>query len=368
MAYVKELNDLLSGIPSDLRDLYSRTLYRPGRTQVRDPIKLKRERYVMFQIIAYSRSGFPLYELLAAAIFLTTGKDGTSNLAKLSWDQMHRRLYSRSAGLLESPGFQSNRPGLYTRSAGAGLLILPPFQQDNHGFVMNIEPTRGSYRVNFIHQTVKEYIYTKDLNIKMVHDLGDEFQSSGFLLILRYLASLLAESEQSPRRKPYEQFFATSNIKYYAQKAEEHESHSARAILEPCILRPREDQQSQLFVNILCGPVSSPPAEIADSMRGSSEVQRLLLEAHLCLQISFWELYQEHRQSLSQEDLFLLLGAAVYILGTGAPRISADRRSRMGSSILETLLQSDLEIPTLETLPEQFEKNSRRFNGLRLQI
>ena len=81
----------------------------------------KHEAYIMFQIAIYARTPFGLYEFLAATLFLTTQKGTYPELQRLSLDQMHRRLNSRSAGLLEA----------------------------------------ATSKVQFIHQTVKEFMSTR---------------------------------------------------------------------------------------------------------------------------------------------------------------------------------------------------------------
>ena len=101
---IEEFRDLLSGIPNELEELYTRALRRPNRTQTRALAKSKYERYVMFQIVKCCREPFSLYQLLGATLFLTTGRGTYPELQRLSWDQTEGRLYSRSAGLLDAPG------------------------------------------------------------------------------------------------------------------------------------------------------------------------------------------------------------------------------------------------------------------------
>ena len=105
---IEELKDLLSGIPSELEELYTRTLQRRNRHQSRASSKFEYERYVMFQIVKCCRKPFSLYELLSASLFLTTGKGTYPELQRLSDDQMERCLYSRSSGLLDAPKLQSH--------------------------------------------------------------------------------------------------------------------------------------------------------------------------------------------------------------------------------------------------------------------
>lgn len=71
---IKELRDLLSGIPNELGELYAKTPRRPNHTQSRAPAKSKYERYMMFEIVKCCREPFSMYQLLGATLFLTTGK------------------------------------------------------------------------------------------------------------------------------------------------------------------------------------------------------------------------------------------------------------------------------------------------------
>ena len=100
---IGELKELLSAIPTELEELYTRTLRRRSRNQHRFSAKNKYERYIMFQIVKCARKPFSLYDLLAASIYLATGRGTDSDLHWLSNDQMYRRLYNRSAGLLDAP-------------------------------------------------------------------------------------------------------------------------------------------------------------------------------------------------------------------------------------------------------------------------
>ena len=96
---IAELKDLLSTIPTELEELYTRALrrtrYTSRRREGNSPDE-KRQAYVMFQIVISCLRPFRLTTLLAAAVFLTA-ENGLqfclTQVRRLSKDQMHRRLY-----------------------------------------------------------------------------------------------------------------------------------------------------------------------------------------------------------------------------------------------------------------------------------
>ncbi len=118
----------------------------------------------MFQIVNCCRKPFLLYELLGATLFPTTRRGTYPEMQTLLWDQMERRLYSRSAGLLDAPGRRLNRDDIY---------LQRPLE------------------VYFIHQTVKEYMNSDKGGTIILQDIGDEPHDNGYTSIFRYLVSLL---------------------------------------------------------------------------------------------------------------------------------------------------------------------------------
>lgn len=116
----QEMQDVLSTIPDELSDLYSRTIARPRRSMGTRSHKLYLESYIMFQLCMLNLD-FDISTFLAAAEYLTPGRD-SSDLSSLTSHQLQSRLYGRSYGLLE----------------GAG----------------------GGQYVQYIHQTVREYVGT----------------------------------------------------------------------------------------------------------------------------------------------------------------------------------------------------------------
>lgn len=79
----EELEHLLSGIPTELEEIYTRTLRRPDRTQFSAPPRMNYERYVIFQMVKCCREPIGLYDLLAASLFLASGRGPYPDLRRL---------------------------------------------------------------------------------------------------------------------------------------------------------------------------------------------------------------------------------------------------------------------------------------------
>jgi hypothetical protein len=104
----------------------------------------------MFQIASHAHlSGY----FIAASMYLTTGDRAIQDIDQLSLDQMLRRLNSRSCGLLEVARIDSG--------------FLGPVQ--------------------FIHQTMKEFLRTEVGAAAIREGLRRSLQEDGHALILRYI-------------------------------------------------------------------------------------------------------------------------------------------------------------------------------------
>ena len=110
----EELRELLSIIPTELEDLYTRAIRRTHWISLLTLTKQREEAYVMFQIAIYARQSFSIYLFLAATLFLTTGRRTYPDLQRLSLDQMERRLNSRSAEMLDAPGRPTSACSLHS--------------------------------------------------------------------------------------------------------------------------------------------------------------------------------------------------------------------------------------------------------------
>ena len=279
---MEELQDLLSGLPTELEELYTRALHRPVRSEARKPKKFKYERYIMFQIVICCGMPFSLYDLLAAALFLTTGKGTYPDLQRLSEEQMERRLHSRSAGLLEVVGLRS-----------------PP----------ELEHNPKEVEVQFIHQTVKEYMTTGPGRVATLQEIGDERHDSGYIFILRYLISLLASFEV---RTLYvnAQRFAIAEFKHYVYVIEAREIESAGSYLEPAILRLPEAQRSDILMQIINEARMQHWSETLNRMSGRTWAQLLFFYTVLGLDKSLVQSKQRYIDNLISEDRQCLLLAA----------------------------------------------------------
>jgi hypothetical protein len=146
---LKELTDLLSGIPSELQDLYTRIISRQRRVR-KTGSTFQLETYIMFQIAneTWDWNAFPLLHVLAAALHLSTGRRAYSELEILSIDQLERRLHSRSCRLLETTGSDSVLMGVqyihrivkeYT-ALGPGATIItegvPPHHRESRNSLL----------------------------------------------------------------------------------------------------------------------------------------------------------------------------------------------------------------------------------------
>ena len=324
---IEELRDLLSGIPNELEELYTRALRRPNRTQTRAPAKSKYERYVMFQIVKCCREPFSLYQLLSATLFLTTGRDSYPELQRLSWDQMERRLYSRSAGLLDAPG----------RCMDGDYLRSPVVQ--------------------FIHQTVKEYMTTGEGSTIILQDINIGPQDYGFMFILRYLVDLLVTFDESNRDIDTERF-AARNFAHYARKVEWHGNQSVSKVLGPAISRLTNVQQCVILKDVTDRIEMYLSFEIPYSMRNRPEAQLLVIYIGLCLHKSFADSLREFNNQITQGDRVHLLRIAIDMLQSERLlSLSASPDYVSLSAILEDLLRADLDTHVFRSSFELFDED-----------
>lgn len=169
----------------------------------------------MFQIVKCCWKPLSLYDLLATTSTITTGRDTCSELGRLSVDQIERRLYSRSAGLLDVPGLR------LMKFIESDTTRTPLYKCDVH----------------FIHQTVKEYMTRGEGSIVIVEDIGDEPQDSGFTFVFHYLASLFLRLMEGDFNFNLDDKHGLTieSFEYYTQKLEQTGTLSANMSLEPTI-------------------------------------------------------------------------------------------------------------------------------------
>lgn len=209
---MEELISLLSTIPTELGELYTRALRRSSRGSLEALTRDRIEAYVMFQIASCALGPFSLDVFLAATHFLAAGRGTYPDLQRLSEEQMERRLNSRSAGFLEVS-----------------------------------RKTNGS--VQFIHQTCKEFITSGDGKTVIREGLSDRRPESGSSLIFRYILKLFDKlTPEDLHRDP--QRFEIQDFVYYATILEWNEEQCVADSLEPTILNLPEQSQYQILKRI----------------------------------------------------------------------------------------------------------------------
>jgi hypothetical protein len=294
---IEELGDLLSTIPTELGELYSRALRRPRRSSSRASVKSKEEAYVMFQIATCSRKLFSLYDFLSAALFLSTGREPCPELERLSTNQMESRLNSRSAGLLET-----------TRTSGLGT-------------------------VQFIHQTVKEFMMTGEGENVIRERIAASFQQSGYVLIFRYILHLLKIFESDYLGSDAQKFLIF-NFPYFARSFEHQEKRCVAKDFESeiCLLSERAQNEVLTSIVVFCELEENKWSVVVQGLRDRPRVQLLFFYVLCGLRLSLCEQLPSHKADLVEEDSFLLLEACVNF---GIDSIERSERSGTFEALLE---------------------------------
>ena len=270
---MEELMSLLSTIPTELGDLYKRALHRSSRGSLEAAKRNKMEAYVMFQIVACLYKPFSLHKLLAATHFLTTRRDIYPDLQRLSQGQMERRLNSRSAGLLE-------------------------VSRKGKGFVQ------------FIHQTVKEFL-TAGLGKDLIREgLSDQRLETGPGLIFRYILKLFDSftSENlhpDPRGSVVEEF---ANVAFIIEWREE---QCVADSFEPTILRLPEQLQYDILRQMLM--FKSHQDFWFDNWYRGSRLNLCIFYLLCHLPLSLKKSLADHKASMKREELYVLLEALTLV-------------------------------------------------------
>ena len=278
---MEELVTLLSTIPTELGELYKRALRRSSRGSLEASIRDRSDAYVMFQIAICAREPFLLYEFLVATQFLTAAKDDLPDLRRLSKEQLVRRLNSRSAGLLEVPR----------------------------------EPWGP---VQFIHQTVKEFVTAGDGKTVIREGLSDQCLESGFGLIFRYILKQCEDFNPSNFGGDV-QTSGLENFSYYASVLEWSEEQCVADSFEPIILRLPEHLQYGVLSKLI-GEFFKSHHKLLSEYRNSHK--NFCLFYLLCnLPLSFKKSLATHKARLTLDECYNLLQAA--IMEEDRPRGSA---------------------------------------------
>ena len=213
---ITEMEQLLSEIPEELEDLYTRAIHRVPRTASSlrtSPSALRKHRYetyVMFQIAMHALKPLPITEFMGAVCYSTLGESSVNQTRTRSQDQLERRLNSKSAGLLEA---------VFVSEDGVDF----------------------NY-VQFIHQTTKEYISSSSGQSLLTENLGNKPLESGTLFILRYIISHLTLGQTT------EESFALGSFEIYAEALEDYEHVPFGRFFEPMI-KSREQIEGILEYN-----------------------------------------------------------------------------------------------------------------------
>ena len=267
---MEELMSLLSTIPTELGELYKRALRRSSRGSLEALTRNRIEAYVMFQIAGCAREPFSLHDFLAATHFLTDGRGTYPELQRISYEQMERRLNSRSAGLLEVS-------------------------------------RKGNGSVQFIHQTVKEFL-TAGLGETLIREgLSDQRLETGSGLILRYVLKLFDSLELSDYDA---QSFATEEFLHYATILEWREEQCVADSLEPVILRLPEQLRNEILIRI--NSVFDCEEFWSDSWCRENGLNFCVFYILCNLPLSLKKSLAIHKASMKREELYVLLEALTF--------------------------------------------------------
>ncbi|MCJ1405548.1 hypothetical protein MMC11_008776, partial [Xylographa trunciseda] len=283
---IEELKDVLSTIPTELEELYTRAIRRTRPSSMRIIAKHRLEAYIMFQVVLCARGPFDLHELLAATLYLTTqNEDCHALLERLSPDQMQRRLNSRSVGLLEAVGW------------GRG-------SQD----IINVR----HLPVQFMHQTVKEFMLTNTGRMAICEGLHDPPKESGFLSIYRYLLSLSKYFEPDTRDLfPHKTIL--NEYTYYAQKVDSETGRCAGQYLEPFISGQTQQRLRNTLIHMLDSDTERWLGERILNVGHSQRVQLVLFFIICDLPRSLREYVLLHMAELTDKDSSQIFNAFSHV-------------------------------------------------------
>jgi hypothetical protein len=152
---INELQDLVRTIPTELAELYERTLRRPRRASTQVKTRNRDEAYVMFQIALFSLTPLHVKNFMMAVFMSTSQTD--------EWKQIQGQ---------SSEEFQPKIPNIRRRlnSRCGGLLVL----------------SEKSNVVQFIHQTVKEFML-HGTGIRCLYEEPNSIpKEDGHVFMLRY--------------------------------------------------------------------------------------------------------------------------------------------------------------------------------------
>ena len=266
---MEELMSLLSTIPTELGELYKRALRRSSRGSLEALTRNRIEAYVMFQVASCARKPFSLYEFLAATHLSTTGRGTYPDIQRLSEEQMERRLNSRSAGLLEVS-------------------------------------RKGKGSVQFIHQTVKEFM-TAGVGETLIREgLSDRRLETGSALIFRYVLKLF-DNFTLENLDLDAQEFVIREFLHYAIILEWKEEQCVADSLEPIILRLPEELQYEILSRILRATIHYFREFVPNTWHRERRMNLCVFYLLCYLPLSLKKSLMNHKASMKREELYVLL-------------------------------------------------------------
>ncbi|KAK2777653.1 hypothetical protein FQN52_003019 [Onygenales sp. PD_12] len=284
---IEELRGILSTIPSELKDLYHRALRRSTRYPTETRAKYSNEAYVMFQIVLCSQTPCGILDFLSKTNSIMAGKilDIPVNF---SVAQAKRRLHSRSAGLLEI--------------------------------------VRSDDTVQFIHQTVKDFM-TDDIGRSTIREgVDDVLQKSGHILIVEYYIRLAIKGEEA---------FSHADSEVVLDQFGWSERMEGKPLIH-CIERVIAEQAGGNKLNdifaVMFGEIEFP-WELLENK--DTQLYFLVLSIRFCLELSVRTKLLTHAELAKSNGGALLLASSV-----------ARKLYGRGDGILKMLLRAGIDVDT----------------------
>ena len=263
----------------------------------------------MFQIALFAQEPFTLFNMLAAARYLTIRRPVGGDLGRLSYEQMENRLNRISSGLLETTN--ATRP-LYGRRAAHTM------------------------KVQFIHQTVKEFMMTENGGRLIRENVGNNPVENGNILIFRYIVAQIGfirgeiDSDQCDDR----QRFALDNFYNYAQAIELSEDMCAATYIETSSESTQASKEDDILSRILLHDYEAKWGKIFEDYHSDSMIQKLLFYTLCDLPFSLTRTLESYGYSVCEREISVLLLKALFKL----PRSEETKPRQPSPRIIRILL------------------------------
>ena len=303
---LEELQQLLSEIPEELEDLYTRAIRRVRRGSASAIARNRFEVYVMFQIALFAQEPFTLFNMLAAARWLTIRRPVDGDVGRLSYEQMESRLNFISSGLLEA-----------TNTARA------------------IRPTAAFMTVQFIHQTVKEFMLTENGRRLIGENVGNNPAESGNILIFRYIVARI-RFKQGGFIFDDSRNFAFDNFYNYAQAVELNEDICVAIYIEASVESTQDFGEKDVLRRILLHDYEAMWGRTFENYHSHGMIQKLLFYTLYDLPLSLARTLESYGALCEREVSLLLLKAALFKL----PRSEETKPRHPSPRIIRILLDN----------------------------